>query len=182
MGIEGEPAREAIVYDGGQYELVAEGRGAARTVLLEVGDATYDFSANSAGDLVIEGLPASAAIPATLPAGSFETQIIERDRMFVNIFYLALALIIMGVGFLKANISSIVGQLYEENDPRARRWLHALLLRHQSGVLLGGHPVWPARRDRGLVGSVSAWPVSACCSAGWFSSAAAHCSSCRVPT
>ncbi len=118
MGIEGEPAREAIVYDGGQYELVAEGRGAARTVLLEVGEATYDFSANSAGDLVIEGLPASAAIPATLPAGSFETQIIERDRMFVNIFYLALALIIMGVGFLKANISSIVGQLYEENDPR----------------------------------------------------------------
>ncbi len=38
--------------------------------------------------------------------------------MFLNIFYFALALIIMGVGFLKANISSIVGQLYEENDPR----------------------------------------------------------------
>src|SRR5690606_20435979 len=29
-----------------------------------------------------------------------------------------LALIIMGVGFLKANISSIVGQLYPEGDPR----------------------------------------------------------------
>src|SRR5690606_19186040 len=28
------------------------------------------------------------------------------------------ALIIMGVGFLKPNISTIVGQLYEENDPR----------------------------------------------------------------
>jgi len=32
--------------------------------------------------------------------------------------YLALALIIMGVGFLKANISSIVGQLYPKDDPR----------------------------------------------------------------
>ena len=32
--------------------------------------------------------------------------------------YLSLALIIMGVGFLKPNISTIVGKLYAENDPR----------------------------------------------------------------
>ena len=32
--------------------------------------------------------------------------------------YLSLAFIIVGVGFLKANISTIVGQLYGENDPR----------------------------------------------------------------
>mgnify|MGYP003131330197 CR=1 FL=1 len=30
----------------------------------------------------------------------------------------ALSLIIVGVGFLKANISTVVGALYEENDPR----------------------------------------------------------------
>ena len=33
-------------------------------------------------------------------------------------FYLSLALIIMGVGFLKPNISTIVGKLYPQNDPR----------------------------------------------------------------
>jgi POT family proton-dependent oligopeptide transporter len=33
-------------------------------------------------------------------------------------FYFSLALIIMGVGFLKPNISTIVGKLYPENDPR----------------------------------------------------------------
>ena len=33
-------------------------------------------------------------------------------------FYFSLALIIMGVGFLKPNISTIVGKLYAENDPR----------------------------------------------------------------
>ena len=118
MGIEGEEAREALIYDGAQYELVTEGRGDARVAFLEVGEDSYTFSANSDGDLEIAGLPASAPLPAVLPAGSFSTEVVERDRTYVNIFYLALALIIMGVGFLKANISSIVGQLYEENDPR----------------------------------------------------------------
>ena len=33
-------------------------------------------------------------------------------------FYLAVSLIIMGVGFLKPNISTIVGQLYPQGDPR----------------------------------------------------------------
>ncbi|MDM7983815.1 MAG: oligopeptide:H+ symporter [Maricaulis sp.] len=118
MGIEGEEAREALVYDGAQYELVTEGRGASRTVQVEIDGSAYDFTAQQDGSLVIEGLPASASVPPTLAAGSFDTEVVERDRTYVNIFYLALALIIMGVGFLKANISSIVGQLYEENDPR----------------------------------------------------------------
>ncbi len=34
------------------------------------------------------------------------------------VLFLALSLIIMGVGFLKANISSVVGQLYPQGDPR----------------------------------------------------------------
>ncbi len=36
----------------------------------------------------------------------------------LNIFWLALAFIIVGSGFLKANISVIVGQLYSRTDPR----------------------------------------------------------------
>jgi len=118
MGIEGEPATQHLVYEGEQYELVAEGRGSSRNVQLQVDVGLYGFSANSDGDFLIADLPPSASIPAVLPAGAFEIAEAERDRTFVNIFYLALALIIMGVGFLKANISSIVGQLYEENDPR----------------------------------------------------------------
>ncbi len=35
-----------------------------------------------------------------------------------QIFYLSLALIVSGVGFLKPNISTMVGALYEEADPR----------------------------------------------------------------
>lgn len=41
-----------------------------------------------------------------------------RDEGALHIFYLSLSLIIMGVGFLKPNISTIVGKLYAQGDPR----------------------------------------------------------------
>jgi len=41
-----------------------------------------------------------------------------RNPFVMNVFYLSLALIIVGVGFLKANISTIVGELYPKTDPR----------------------------------------------------------------
>ncbi len=43
---------------------------------------------------------------------------VVRHAAYEQIFYLSLAFIVVGVGFLKASISSIVGQLYEEQDPR----------------------------------------------------------------
>jgi proton-dependent oligopeptide transporter, POT family len=43
---------------------------------------------------------------------------IVRDEAALQIFYFSLSLIIMGVGFLKANISSIVGELYKRGDAR----------------------------------------------------------------
>ena len=43
---------------------------------------------------------------------------VVRDEGALQVFYLSLALIIMGVGFLKPNISTIVGRLYPDNDPR----------------------------------------------------------------
>ena len=43
---------------------------------------------------------------------------VTRDEGALQVFYLSLALIIMGVGFLKPNISTVVGKLYAENDPR----------------------------------------------------------------
>ncbi|MBQ75070.1 MAG: MFS transporter [Gammaproteobacteria bacterium] len=43
---------------------------------------------------------------------------VVRDDFYNQIFYLSLAFIVVGVGFLKANISTIVGQLYEKGDPR----------------------------------------------------------------
>ncbi|MEP6633181.1 MAG: oligopeptide:H+ symporter, partial [Luteimonas sp.] len=44
--------------------------------------------------------------------------VVVRDDASLRITYLSLALIIMGVGFLKPNISTIVGKLYADGDPR----------------------------------------------------------------
>jgi len=52
--------------------------------------------------------------PASVVTGGEVT----RDGFYEQTFYLSLAFIIVGVGFLKANISTIVGQLYSEDDPR----------------------------------------------------------------
>jgi len=49
--------------------------------------------------------------------GTYETSV-EKQQIFVNILFLSLALIIAGVGFLKPNISTIVGDLYEPGDER----------------------------------------------------------------
>ena len=44
--------------------------------------------------------------------------VVQRDEGALAVFYLSLSLIIMGVGFLKPNISNIVGKLYADGDPR----------------------------------------------------------------
>lgn len=54
-----------------------------------------------------------------LAAGSLLRDAITwQDTAALNYFFLALAFIVIGVGFLKPNISVIVGKLYSENDPR----------------------------------------------------------------
>jgi POT family proton-dependent oligopeptide transporter len=117
MAIEGRPATQSLNYNGAQYEFVVEGRGDTRQPLLQVGDQRYAYGAAEGGGLQIKDLPATAPLPAVLPEGSY-TLSEQRDGKYVNILYLALALICMGVGFLKPNISSIVGQLYAQGDPR----------------------------------------------------------------
>ncbi|WP_374555433.1 peptide MFS transporter [Thermomonas sp.] len=51
-------------------------------------------------------------------AATMQAGVAVRDEGALKIMYLSLALIIMGVGFLKPNISTIVGKLYAEDDPR----------------------------------------------------------------
>jgi POT family proton-dependent oligopeptide transporter len=118
MAIEGPPAQQVLTYQGARYEFQATGLGDARAVKLKVAGKAYDFAPASDGGLAIKGLPAGAPLPPTLAKGAFQMSVEKRNPLYVNIMFAALALIIMGVGFLKANISSIVGQLYAQGDPR----------------------------------------------------------------
>jgi proton-dependent oligopeptide transporter, POT family len=118
MGIEGPPAQQVLTYQGQQYVFDVEGRMEARQVGLMVDGKKYAYGASLDGGLEIKGLPEGASIPSVLPKGSFELSVKRGEQIYTDIFFLALALIIMGVGFLKANISTIVGQLYSTGDPR----------------------------------------------------------------
>jgi len=117
MAFEGRPATETLTYAGTAYEISAEGRGASRDVNIVVNGQKYAFGPAEGGGIAVSGLPEGSTLPATLAPGSYEVKE-TRDQAGVNIFYLALSLIIMGVGFLKPNISTIVGQLYPQGDPR----------------------------------------------------------------
>jgi POT family proton-dependent oligopeptide transporter len=117
MAIEGPAASQTLNYQGHAYAYRLEGRMDDRTVCLQVGGGCYAVGAAPGGGLAIKGLPPQAPLPSVLAKGSY-SQVETRSQGFVNILYLALSLIIMGVGFLKANISSIVGQLYPQGDPR----------------------------------------------------------------
>ncbi|HUR41309.1 MAG TPA: peptide MFS transporter [Verrucomicrobiae bacterium] len=44
--------------------------------------------------------------------------VVVQDARALQVFYFSLALIVTGVGFLKPNISTIVGKLYADHDPR----------------------------------------------------------------
>jgi proton-dependent oligopeptide transporter, POT family len=70
-----------------------------------------------AGSVLVESL--TLATGEVLAAGTqLANDITIQDTAALNIFYLAIAFIVIGVGFLKPNISVIVGKLYPENDPR----------------------------------------------------------------
>ena len=117
MAVEGKPATQSLTYAGQTYEVQVQGRMEDRTARLMVAGLPYEFMAAESGGLEIAGLPANAALPAVLAKDSYKMET-KTDPFGKNAFYLAVSLIIMGVGFLKPNISTIVGQLYPTTDPR----------------------------------------------------------------
>jgi POT family proton-dependent oligopeptide transporter len=118
MAIEGPPAVQTLAFAGHTYDFQAQGRMNDRKVCLKVAGGCYPVAAAKGGGMQIIGLAGASALPQVLPRGAYSLGVEKRSKAYVDVFYLALALIIMGVGYLKANISSIVGQLYVAGDPR----------------------------------------------------------------
>ena len=118
MALEGAPATQVLTTHGGAYNFQVTGRANSRDVKLMVGGQGYAYGPSADGGLDVKGLPAGAPLPAHLAKGDYQISVARQNPLSKNILFLALALIIMGVGFLKANISAIVGQLYPQGDPR----------------------------------------------------------------
>ncbi len=118
MAIEGPATQQSLVYQGARYDIQASARGDARVAKLMVAGAGHDFDQTAAGAFEIKTLAPGGPLPNVLPKGSFSLETHGGNPLFTDVLYLALSLIIMGVGFLKSNISAIVGQLYAQGDPR----------------------------------------------------------------
>ena len=89
-------------------------------VLLIAGHAGMAIEGNSAVETVVGG-----------------ELVVERNSTYLQIFYFSLALIIMGVGFLKANISTLVGSLYPKNDARRDAGFTMFYMGINVGAMLG---------------------------------------------
>ena len=117
MAFEGSGSRQLMTYNGSDYQLTLDGRGgdANQIIISEQGTSLISFSEGATNLLIAD--PGVVGLPASIPTDSYTLRV-ETETFYLNILYLSLALIIAGVGFLKANISTIVGSLYGFGDSR----------------------------------------------------------------
>ncbi|WP_239591031.1 peptide MFS transporter [Vitreimonas flagellata] len=123
MAFEGRGSVQEITFAGETFDIISEGRGEERELFLVApGEVRYPVTFSAEG-MAIEG--AADAFPAMVPTADYALST-RPDFMnlgglsipYEQILYLSLAFIIIGVGFLKANISTTVGALYAPGDPR----------------------------------------------------------------
>ncbi len=117
MAFEGNGSREILSYSGAEYEIALDARGGDGNQIItsEQGVSLISFNAGATQMLVAD--PDNVGLPAAINVSDYSRRT-ETEALYVNGLYLSLALIIAGVGFLKANISSIVGALYGFGDTR----------------------------------------------------------------
>jgi len=115
MAFEGSGSKQLLQYNGNQYQITLDARGgeAKQQLVTPSGSSYINFT-----ETEMEIVDASRlGLPASISRNDF-TMSVEREQKYLNILYLSLALLIAGVGFLKANISTIVGSLYGFGDAR----------------------------------------------------------------
>jgi len=117
MAFEGAGSKEYLTYQGTDYIVTLDGRGGDAEQIIKSAQGTSKISFSDDSTTLQVADPGAVGLPATIPVSAYETRI-EKQEAFVWILYLALGLIIAGVGFLKANISTIVGALYGVGDVR----------------------------------------------------------------
>jgi proton-dependent oligopeptide transporter, POT family len=111
----GEPAKPYVIINNQRYDvqIVAKSEDDITRYVIS-GDRRHKIIVNKDG-ITLEG--ATGALPATAAKGTY-TFDGERDPVSVIILFVALGIIIVGNGYFKPNISTIVGSLYSETDRR----------------------------------------------------------------
>lgn len=149
MAFEGSGSKEYITFEGNDYQIALDGRGgdAPQVLISDIGRSLVSFNEGATQMLIAD--PAAVGLPQSIATDSYTTRI-EKEALYVNILYLALALIIAGVGFLKANISTIVGALYGLEDRRRDSGFTIFYMGINLGSLLSSLTI-------GYIGIVHGW-------------------------
>ena len=115
MTFEGSGSKQILSYNESQYQIALDGRGgdAKQQIITDSGKSYVTFTET---DMVIAE-PEVVDLPEVISRDDFSMSV-ETEEGYLNMLYLSLALLIAGVGFLKANISTIVGSLYGFGDAR----------------------------------------------------------------
>lgn len=115
MTFEGSGSRQLLEYNDTQYEISLDARGGDAKQLI-ISDSGTSYVTFTETDMLIAE-PETVDLPGVIPRDQF-TMSVETEEGYLMMLYLSLALLIAGVGFLKANISTIVGSLYGFGDSR----------------------------------------------------------------
>ncbi|WP_068070663.1 peptide MFS transporter [Novosphingobium lentum] len=131
----GQPAKPFAVIEGQRYEVSVQGNGEARKQFVTLGNTQLQvggtgqlvptLGADANQPLLIKGnedktvslLRADGTEARHIAAGQFEPGG-ERNATSVFLLLIGLALVVIGNGFFKPNISTIVGSLYAQGDRR----------------------------------------------------------------
>ena len=115
MTFEGSGSKQILSYNESQYQIALDGRGgdAKQQIITDSGKSYVTFTET---DMVIAE-PEVVDLPKVISRDDFSMSV-QTEEGYLNMLYLSLALLIAGVGFLKANISTIVGSLYGFGDAR----------------------------------------------------------------
>jgi POT family proton-dependent oligopeptide transporter len=108
MTFEGSGSKQILSYNESQFQIALDGRGgdAKQQIITDSGKSYVTFTET---DMVIAE-PEVVDLPEVISRDDFSMSV-ETEEGYLNMLYLSLALLIAGVGFLKANISTIVGFL-----------------------------------------------------------------------
>ncbi|KUR72233.1 amino acid transporter [Novosphingobium fuchskuhlense] len=111
----GGAAKPYAMIEGTRYEVTVEGSGEARKQYVTDHGAMLRIKGNE--DKSVSLLRGDGSEARHVPAGGFEGGG-ERNPLYTFLLIVGLAFVTVGNGFFKPNISTIVGELYEQGDRR----------------------------------------------------------------
>ncbi|MCH8685811.1 peptide MFS transporter [Pedomonas mirosovicensis] len=165
----GPQTQQFLEYNNGRYPIEIVDVGNDRTEqFVTVDGARMRLLPGMEGSVVLRGTGEAATAPeTTLAQGSYSLPV-ERNQVFLYLMYLSLSFVIIGNGFFKPNISTVVGDLYSPQDKRRENGFYIFYIGINLGSVLGQILLPNLRQNFGFdvafaaagVGMTIAWAIA----------------------